>query len=164
MCYVCDIRLHLNEGVSAPRYANSKSWHRKWLKSLISIVKTWVEYHLYYVSLTLGSNYVGWVLLSMTYGDDVTSYMVHGDCQRIVKEYEARYTLAIGPPRYSTSSLGTFHYIPSSVFHKSLTEWTSMFTSSVNVGNEEVKDELDTYVDEKLMPFNVKEHFDVLAS
>lgn len=39
-----------------------------------------------------------------------------------------------------------------------------MFPSFVNAGNEEVKDELDTYADKKLMPFNVKEHFDVLVS
>lgn len=32
----------------------------------------------------------------MTYGDDATSCIVHGDCQHMVKEYKVRFTLAIG--------------------------------------------------------------------
>ncbi|KAH9786839.1 BED-type domain-containing protein [Citrus sinensis] len=55
------------------------------------------------------------------------------------------------------------HSMPSSGSYKGSTEWILGFTSFVNVGNEEVKDELDTYLGEKLVPFNVEEEFDVLA-
>ncbi|KAH9684650.1 hypothetical protein KPL70_013634 [Citrus sinensis] len=102
---------------------------------------------------------------SMIYGDDATSrvQIVYGDCQSIVKEYKARYASAASSPGYSSSSLSTSHSMPSSGSYKGSTEWILGFTSFVNVGNEEVKDELDTYLGEKLVPFNVEEEFDVLA-
>ncbi|KAH9763385.1 BED-type domain-containing protein [Citrus sinensis] len=81
---------------------------------------------------------------SMIYGDDTTSrvQIVYGDCQNIVKEYKARYASAANSPGYSSSSLSTSHSMPSLGSYKSSTEWISGFTSFVNVGNEEVKDEL----------------------
>ena len=102
---------------------------------------------------------------SMIYGDDATSrvQMVHSDCQSIVKEYKTIYASAATSPKYSSSSLSTVHSTPSSGSYKSLTKWISEFTSFVNVGNEEVNDELNTYLGEKLVPFNVEEKFDVLA-
>ncbi|KAH9794197.1 BED-type domain-containing protein [Citrus sinensis] len=90
-------------------------------------------------------------------------HIVYGDCQSIVKEYKARYASAASSPGYSSSSLSTSHSMPSSGSYKGSTEWILGFTSFVNVGNEEVKDELDTYLGEKLVPFNVVEEFDVLA-
>ncbi|KAH9745818.1 BED-type domain-containing protein [Citrus sinensis] len=97
--------------------------------------------------------------------DDATSrvQIVYGDCQSIVKEYKARDASAASSPGYSSSSLSTSHSMPSSGSYKGSTEWILRFTSFVNVGNEEVKDELDTYLSEKLVPFNVEEEFDVLA-
>lgn len=44
-------------------------------------------------------------------------------------------------------------------FHRNSTEWISRFISFVNVGKEKIKDELDNYLGEKLLPFNIDEHF-----
>ena len=102
---------------------------------------------------------------SMIYGDDATSrvQIVYCDCQSIVKEYKARYASTTSSPGCSFSSLSTSHSMSSSGSYKSSTEWISGFTNFVNVGNEEVKDELNTYLGEKLITFNVEEEFDVLA-
>lgn len=83
-----------------------------------------------------------------------------GYCQRIVKEYKTTYPFVDCSLGCSPSSLGIFHTMPSSSFHASSTERIFNF---VSVGNEEVKDELDTYMDKKLVPFNVEDNFDFLA-
>ncbi|KAL9450826.1 hypothetical protein AB3S75_012544 [Citrus x aurantiifolia] len=101
----------------------------------------------------------------MIYGDDATScvQIVHGDCQIIVKEYKARYASVASSPGCNSSSLSSSHSMLSSDSHRSSTEWILGFTSFVNVGNQEINDELNTYLGEKLVPFNVEEHFDVLS-
>ena len=59
---------------------------------------------------------------------------------------------------YSFSSLSTTHSMLTSGSYRSSTEWISGFTSFVKV-----KDELDTYLSEKLVPFIIDELFDVLT-
>ena len=101
----------------------------------------------------------------MIYGDDATScvQIVHGDCQIIMKEYKARYASFASSPGCNSSSLSSSHSMPSLDSHRSSTEWILGFTSFVNIGNQEVNDELNTYLGEQLVPFNVEEHFDVLS-
>ena len=77
--------------------------------------------------------------------------------------YKIRYASAASSPRYNFSSLSTSHSMSSLSSHRSSTEWILGFTSFVNVGNDKIKDELDTYLGEKLVPFNVEKHFDILA-
>lgn len=79
-----------------------------------------------------------------------------------MKEYKVGYASAASSPEYGSNSLSS-HSMPSSGSHWSSTEWISRFTNFVNVGNEEVKDELDTYLGEKLVLFTVEEQFNVLA-
>ncbi|KAH9723905.1 BED-type domain-containing protein [Citrus sinensis] len=134
--YVCDIRLRLNEWVSTPTYDEFRIMAKKMIEK---IDKHWHDMsEILSIACIFDPKFKIRLVeycFSMIYGDDGTSrvHIVHGDCQSIVKEYKARYASADSSPSF------------------------------VNVGNEEVKDEPDTYLGEKLVPFNVEEDFDVLS-
>ncbi|KAH9779813.1 hat family dimerization domain containing protein expressed [Citrus sinensis] len=134
--HVCDIRLRLNEWVSTPTYDEFRIMAHKMIEKFD---KHWHDMsEILSIACIFDPKFKIRLVeyyFSMIYGDDATSrvHIVHGDCQSIVKKYKARYASADSSPSF------------------------------VNVGNEEVKDELDTYLGEKLVPFNVEEDFDVLS-
>lgn len=88
---------------------------------------------------------------------------MHSYGQSIVKEYKDRCAFIASSPGYNSNSLSLSHSMPNLSSHRSSTEWILGLTSFVNVGNEKVNDELDTYLGEKLIPFNVEEYLNVLA-
>lgn len=166
MHHVCDIKLRLNEWVSIPKYDEFRITAQKMIEKFD---KYWHDMSgILSVPCIFDPRFKIWLVeyyFSVIYGDDATSrvQIVHGDCQSIVKEYKAKYASAPSSPRYSSSSLSTALSMSSSGSYRSSTEWIWGFTSFVNVGNEEIKDELDTYLGEKLVQFNIEEHFDVLT-